>query len=50
MGQLWRILANGARWIRKNSWWIVPAGQTIYDQVRIWLKKKKSDPEKKITK
>jgi hypothetical protein len=40
MGSTWRIISKGARWIWKNSWWIVPAGEEIYDRVRKVLKKK----------
>jgi hypothetical protein len=40
MGQAWSIITKGARWVWKNSWWIVPAGEEVYDGLRKILKKK----------
>jgi len=47
MGPAWKVITKGARWVWKNSWWIVPAGEEVYDRLcEILRKPKKSKPEK----
>ncbi len=50
MKQVWEILVRGGRWLWKNSWWILPAGETLYNRLRSWLDRKKNDPEINTTK
>ncbi len=42
MGNFLKVIITGARWMWKNSWWILPAGEEIYDAVkkRFWKKPK----------
>ena len=40
MNQVIKIVINGAKWVWKNSWWIFPAGEEIYDTIKKKFRKK----------
>lgn len=34
MSHVWKVIANAGRWVWKNSWWIVPAGEEVYQTLK----------------
>jgi hypothetical protein len=43
MGNILKVIVTGARWMWKNSWWILPAGEEIFDAVKRKFRKKAND-------
>ncbi len=43
MSQLWKMIVSGTRWMWKNSWWIVPAGEEIFNRIRKKLNRKSTN-------